>query len=162
MLNQIYTMVSGLCFFLSLSLPLCLPDKDYTYTNCFKIIWIWSYVHISIDLINRIYEPVHEISNNVVCATSKGSDQPAHTRSLFRALADHLNQASDWTAFGVSKLKRRLQKLVWVNTCQNATLLEITCRGLYMEYQIDPRIIHLSQNKYTLSWCFQRQMIINI
>ena len=23
-------------------------------------------------------EPVHEISNNVVCATSKGSDQPAH------------------------------------------------------------------------------------
>ena len=27
-------------------------------------------------------EPVHEISNNVVCATSKASDQPAHTRSL--------------------------------------------------------------------------------
>ena len=26
-----------------------------------------------------IYEPVHEISNNVVCATSKASDQPAHT-----------------------------------------------------------------------------------
>ena len=31
-------------------------------------------------------EPRHEISNNVVCATSKGSDQPAHTRSLIRAL----------------------------------------------------------------------------
>ena len=31
-------------------------------------------------------EPVHEISNNVVCATSKGSDQPAHMRSLIRAL----------------------------------------------------------------------------
>ena len=27
----------------------------------------------------RIIEPVHEISNNVVCATSKASDQPAHT-----------------------------------------------------------------------------------
>ena len=26
-------------------------------------------------------EPVHEISNNVVCATSKASDQPAHTQS---------------------------------------------------------------------------------
>ena len=26
-----------------------------------------------------IIEPRHEISNNVVCATSKGSDQPAHT-----------------------------------------------------------------------------------
>ena len=28
-----------------------------------------------------IIEPVHETSNNVVCATSKASDQPAHTRS---------------------------------------------------------------------------------
>ena len=28
------------------------------------------------------FEPVHEISNNVVCVTSKSSDQPAHTRSL--------------------------------------------------------------------------------
>ena len=25
------------------------------------------------------HEPQHEISNNVVCATSKASDQPAHT-----------------------------------------------------------------------------------
>ena len=24
------------------------------------------------------YDPRHEISNNVVCATSKASDQPAH------------------------------------------------------------------------------------
>ena len=31
-------------------------------------------------------EPVHEISNNVVCATSEASDQPAHTRSLIRFL----------------------------------------------------------------------------
>ena len=38
-----------------------------------------------------IYEPVHEISNNVVCATSKASDQPAQTRSLTRAFASHLN-----------------------------------------------------------------------
>ena len=36
-------------------------------------------------------EPLHEISNNVVCATSKGSDQPAHTRSLIRAFARRLN-----------------------------------------------------------------------
>ena len=36
-------------------------------------------------------EPVHEISNNVVCATSKTSDQPAHTRSLIRAFASHLS-----------------------------------------------------------------------
>ena len=38
-----------------------------------------------------IYEPRHEIANNVVCATSKASDQPAHTHSLIRALASCLN-----------------------------------------------------------------------
>ena len=38
-----------------------------------------------------IIEPRHEISNNVVCATSKGSDQPAHMRSLIRAIASRLN-----------------------------------------------------------------------
>ena len=27
-------------------------------------------------------EPQHQVSNNVVCATSKASDQPAHTRNL--------------------------------------------------------------------------------
>ena len=36
------------------------------------------------------FEPVHEISNNVVCATSNASDQPAHMRSLIRALASRL------------------------------------------------------------------------
>ena len=37
------------------------------------------------------YEPVHEISYNVVCASSTASDQPAHTRSLIRAFASRLN-----------------------------------------------------------------------
>ena len=37
------------------------------------------------------FEPVHDISNTVVCATSKTSDQPAHTRSLIRAFASRLN-----------------------------------------------------------------------
>ena len=32
-------------------------------------------------------EPVHEISNNLVCVTSKASDQPGHTRILIRAFA---------------------------------------------------------------------------
>ena len=36
-------------------------------------------------------EPRHEISNNVICATSKASDQPAHTRSLVRAFASRWN-----------------------------------------------------------------------
>ena len=29
-----------------------------------------------------IIDPLHEVSNNVVCAANKCSDQPAHTRSL--------------------------------------------------------------------------------
>ena len=43
------------------------------------------------DKINLIIKPWDEISNNMVCATSKGSDQPAHMRSLIRALASCLN-----------------------------------------------------------------------
>ena len=38
-----------------------------------------------------IIELRHYISNNVVCATSKASDQPAHTHILIRAFASHLN-----------------------------------------------------------------------
>ena len=36
-------------------------------------------------------EQVYEISNKVVCATSKASDQPAQTRSLIRAFASRLS-----------------------------------------------------------------------
>ena len=38
-----------------------------------------------------VYEPRNKISNNVVCGTSKGSDQAAHLRSLIRAFASSLN-----------------------------------------------------------------------
>ena len=37
------------------------------------------------------FEPRHYISNNVVGVTSKGSDQPAHKRSLIRAFPSRLN-----------------------------------------------------------------------
>ena len=43
------------------------------------------------DLFKIYFEPVHEISNNVVCATRKASDQPAHMRSLIRAFASRLS-----------------------------------------------------------------------
>ena len=49
------------------------------------------FVGLLSSLLQEIIEPVHEISNNVVCATSKGSDRPAHTRSLIRAFACRLN-----------------------------------------------------------------------
>ena len=55
------------------STNVCLDDFEFACMNIF------------------IYEPWHEISNNVVCVTSKGSDQPVHTRSLIRAFARRLN-----------------------------------------------------------------------
>ena len=47
----------------------------------------------SIQLVANLvkFGPVHDISNNVVCATSKASDQPVHTCSLIRAFASRLN-----------------------------------------------------------------------
>ena len=39
----------------------------------------------------ELIELRHEISNNVIWATSKASDQPAHTRSLIRAFASCLD-----------------------------------------------------------------------
>ena len=56
-------------------------------------------------------EPRHEISNNVVCATSKDSDQPAHTRSLIRAFASRLNIS--W------KLSYWLN-IIWSFICQDS------------------------------------------
>ena len=49
---------------------------------------VWKYAPL---FQGKIDEPQHEISNNVVCAASKGSDQPAHTRRLIRAFARRLN-----------------------------------------------------------------------
>ena len=59
----------------------------YIFIWKFKYVTAWAHC-ITPD--NKI-EPRHEISNNVVCATSKTSDQPAHTRSLIRTFASRLN-----------------------------------------------------------------------
>ena len=53
--------------------------------------------------------------------------------SLIRSFASRLSilwlLATDWTPFEVSKLKRRLQRLVHVYTCQKVKLLEISCHS---------------------------------
>ena len=61
----------------------------YRYANSFTGITAFSIELIFI--LSSLYEPQHEISKNVVCVTSKASDQPAHTRSLIRAFACRLN-----------------------------------------------------------------------
>ena len=49
---------------------------------------IYGLMYCIYSLIN---ESRHEIFNNVVCATSKGSDHFAHTRNLIRAFASQYN-----------------------------------------------------------------------
>ena len=41
--------------------------------------------------VKNLFEPRHEISNNMACASSKASDQPAHMRSLIRSFASRLS-----------------------------------------------------------------------
>ena len=49
------------------------------------------YFQINIHIFNTKIEPQHEIANNVLCATSKGSDQSVHMRNLIKAFAGPLN-----------------------------------------------------------------------
>ena len=62
----------------------------------------------------RIFAPIngpqYEISNNVVCASTKGLDQHVHMRSLIRVFASRL-KTIDRLAFEVSKPKRRPHKM---------------------------------------------------
>ena len=64
--------------------------------------------------------------------------------------------ATDWTPFGISKLKRRLQRLVRVYTCPNVKLLEVLCHG---SFSGDPQNIHKivippPQKKYIYIYIF--------
>ena len=45
----------------------------------------------SLARFTSLFELQHKISNNVVCATSKTSDQTAHTSSLIKAFVGRLN-----------------------------------------------------------------------
>ena len=64
------------------------------YTHNLGLYWnpvaIYTLV-VHLNCMYILFEPVHGISDNVVCATSKASDQPAHTRSLIRAFASRLS-----------------------------------------------------------------------
>ena len=85
---------NAIAFVRTLKLYICTP---VTCNYSSRIIIILSRRKMTSEYCNCIpstklwYEPVHGISNNVVCATSKASDQPAHTRSLIRAFACRLN-----------------------------------------------------------------------
>ena len=65
---------------------------------CFKSFLHFLYLSLYLNILSKYFilsvgkhESQHEVSNNVVCATSKASDQPAHMLSLIRAFASRLN-----------------------------------------------------------------------
>ena len=59
---------------------------------CVAVLHVMLYVRWKFDRYQiEKFEPVHEISNNVVCVTSKASDRTAHTRSLIRAFPSRLS-----------------------------------------------------------------------
>ena len=68
--------------FSSVRLYVCLRQANLRSKSPFEPL-ILCLFHKGLLLLN---EQWHEISNIFVCATSKGSDQPAHTRRLIRAL----------------------------------------------------------------------------
>ena len=83
--EQVFLFVFYLLFFVSFFVCFCFLF------HCLLVFFWWgggSYDQVSPLYINV---PRHEISNNVVCTTSKGSDQPVHTRRLIRAFASRLN-----------------------------------------------------------------------
>ena len=73
----------------------------YQHLNCICNTWVCVALNMTFKSVQRgveggnafmiKFEPVHEISNNVVCLTSKASDQTAHTCSLIRAFASRSN-----------------------------------------------------------------------
>ena len=84
-----------------------------------------------------LYEPQHWISCNQqrlrpACPYADSYICAVWSEPLLVTWIFYEYLATDRTSFGVSKLKRRLHMLIWVNTCQNATLLEITCHGSIM------------------------------
>ena len=72
-------------------------------------------------------------------------------------------KAADWTPFGVSKLKRRLQMLVLVYTYQNTTLLEISCTGSYssQSWHIGTTVITCSCGiSIIFSWNYSYRLMV--
>ena len=89
--------VLGQVWYLIVSIPGLLTCSHFNQSKPY--LWIYVYFVLGWCMSRNVckmkclvsYEPRHKISNNVVCATSKGSDQPAHTPSLIRAFASRLN-----------------------------------------------------------------------
>ena len=119
------------------SLKLWHQIKGYCYTKPYFRTYVYNFRTKSIQINNLNIYLLKNVKN------WKCENLPI--RALFLRCA----------SFGVSQLKRRLQRFVWVYTCQNATLLEITCHGSYYltEQSLGVHSTLLSLEGITVSWC---------
>ena len=62
-----------------------------SHTPSMKVIEGFTTPLVTLHIYSFTYSPRHEISNNVVCVTSKASDQLVHMGSLIRDFASRLN-----------------------------------------------------------------------
>ena len=89
-------------------------------------------------------EPVHEISNNLMWYVRPAKPQislricEVWSEPLLVVWVFYGCYATDWTPFGASKLKRRLQRLARVYTCQNVKFLQISCTGSKDHWRFGP------------------------
>ena len=67
------------------------------------------------------------------CATSRGSDQHAHTHSLTSPSNSPCLLSYWMNSIKFHFLKWRVDRLTCAYSCQNATLLEISCRSSYLK-----------------------------
>ena len=73
----------------------------------------------------------------MVCATSKASEQPAHTPSVIRAFASRLNILKSVKLLTEHHLEfLSLKGGCTGYTCQNATLLEIAYCGTHYKHDV--------------------------
>ena len=110
----------------------CLAWHDANIENIFKLHWVPTTHNIWAAIWDfQQYGMCDQQSLRSACAYAQ-SDQSLCLSLEYPMTVKLLHY---WTSFGVSKLKKRLHRLIWVYTCQNATLLEISCHG-YEKYWV--------------------------
>ena len=91
--NRIYPQITGICLKQTHNYIKHKLYVELFYSEIYLCgVWFKNACKSTMLSVNILsFEPVHEISNNMVSATSKASDQPAHMRSLIRAFASRLS-----------------------------------------------------------------------
>ena len=105
---------------------------------------VWSYYHTSLNsTVIHIWAVTWDFQQCDMCDQQRLRPACAYPQSDHRAFASRLNIL--WLLSYWSYSIWMLHRLVWVYTCQNATLLEITCHGSYLYINS-----HSSLNTYTV------------